>query len=585
MVAESDLDEDTVICSVEPFAFAVAPQWRSRCCGRCGTVAPDGAEFEVMCEACCAVRYCSHACQALHASEGGPGSSAHHLVCSVLGQLSAVIAYPEHQHWLALLVEVFANASPAAPPPRRGRVAFDDLQHHPFSELTDARAKEWSSSFVHFRELTSEHPWCPWRDDLASAPDDAHLYAHLSRIVSNAFGFSPRAAGASTPQPQPQQQCCAGVYPDASIFNHSRRPTCMTTTGAHRLLVATNQDVSRGAELTISYVDASMGVGDRRRHLWDTYNFACACERCEAEGGPAAAFEAAQKPAAPSTAAAVDDIDVAAEDDELPLFDMGLADGGGGGGGGGGGFSFGEALREACDASNLDSRGTVDAAAPEITWTHNSVSVCVAQQQTLADTAALVWVDSLALAQYVGGGGSGAPLGRTLELGCGTGALGIWLAKAGLASGVGLADRASRLPYVRANVVRNGLSPLCDGAGPAADAADAVRVHAVAYGDLVAARRLRGTYDTCVAAALVYDRSLHAPLIGTLAALRPARVILCNSAWSPDAMGDFIERLGAHFGCAHVHRLPADHGLGGGGYAVDVWECRAREDLGAPPLS
>jgi predicted nicotinamide N-methyase len=566
MVAESDLDDDTVICSVEPFAFAVAPQWRSRCCGRCGTVDPDGAEFEIMCEACCAVRYCSHACQALHASEGGPGSSCHHLVCSALAQLSSVIAYPEHQHWLTLLVEVFANAALPAPPPRKGRIAFDDLQHHPFSELADARAKQWSASFAHFRALAREHSWCPWRDDLASAPDDASLYARLSRIVSNAFGFSSHGDGSSTPQPQqPQQQCCAGVYPDASIFNHSCRPTCTTTTGAHRLLIATNQDVRRGAELTISYIDARMGVGERRRHLWDTYNFACACERCETEGGPAATFEAAQKPAAASTAAA--DVDEAAADAELPLFAVGLADGDS--------SSFGEALQEACDASNLDSRGTVDAAAPMITWTHNGVSVCVEQQQTLADTAALVWVDSLALARYLGGGG--VPLGRTLELGCGTGALGIWLAKAGLASCVGVADRPSRLPYARANVARNGLTPLRDGADNAADAADAMRVHALAYGDLVAARRLRGAYDTCVAAALVYDRALHAPLVETLAALRPPRLILCNSAWNPDAMGDFMELLGTHFGCTHVHRVPADHGLGGGGYAVDVWECAARD--------
>jgi hypothetical protein len=142
---------------------------------------------------------------------------------------------------------------------------------------------------------------------------------------------------------------------------------------------------------------------------------------------------------------------------------------------------------------------------------------------------------------------------------------------------VGVADRPSRLPYARANVARNGLTPLRDGADNAADAADAMRVHALAYGDLVAARRLRGAYDTCVAAALVYDRALHAPLVETLAALRPPRLILCNSAWNPDAMGDFMELLGTHFGCTHVHRVPADHGLGGGGYAVDVWECAARD--------
>ena len=103
-------------------------------------------------------------------------------------------------------------------------------------------------------------------------------------------------------------------------------------------------------------------------------------------------------------------------------------------------------------------------------------------------------------------------------------------------------------------------------------------MHAIEYGDRGAARRLRGAYDTCVAAALVYDRALHAPLVATLAELRPARLLLCNSAWSPSAMDDFIALLGVHFDAARVHRLPPDHGLGGGAYAVDVWECRPRAE-------
>jgi hypothetical protein len=87
---------------------------------------------------------------------------------------------------------------------------------------------------------------------------------------------------------------------------------------------------------------------------------------------------------------------------------------------------------------------------------------------------------------------------------------------------------------------------------------------------------MRGKFDTCLAAALVYDEALHAALISTLVGLRPERLILCNSAWSPAGMQKFHAIFATHFECNLAHTVPADHNLGGGGYAIHVWECVPR---------
>ena len=134
------------------------------------------------------------------------------------------------------------------------------------------------------------------------------------------------------------------------------------------------------------------------------------------------------------------------------------------------------ALRAACE--DVDSRGTVDASATTLSWSEGDVSVSVQQGGSFGDTASHVWVDSLALAHYLGTLSlSRGALGRTLDLSAGTGSLGCWVAKAGLSTGVGLADRRSQLPLLRANAKLNDCT---------------VEAHGLEYGDAKAALALRG---------------------------------------------------------------------------------------------
>ena len=580
MVANVDLDEESVVCSVEPHALAVDFRWRRRVCACCFTVKAE--ELVQKCDGCGSVFYCSTACAEQHATAGGPGTNAHHLICRTYAQLNTIPA--EHRIFLALLLEAYAaDAVAGASDAPIGAITFADLQHHSYDAEAE-RTHAWSKSFAHFRKLIETCEWCPWRDDQAKAPDDATLYADLSRITSNAFGTSSGSVGDGGDEDDKSNplQCCAGVYPAASIFNHSCAPNCQTTTGAHRLLVSTRSDVASGTELTISYIDTSLPVATRRKLLWQTYRFVCGCERCESEGGPAESYCAIRaRGGAPIDNPAAAGVDVSdahvpppptAQPADLLFNDVDDA--------------TGEALLAACDDANLDSRGTVDAAARIVSWSVGGVIVRVEQQPTLADTAALMWVDAVALAQYIYACAlPPGSLGKVVDLGCGTGGLGLWVANSACSTHVTLADRPSRLHYLRANAALNGHSAV----------GGAVSVRAVDFSSRDDARSLAGSVDTCLASALVYDASMHDALIATLVALEPRRLLLANSDWSPIMLAAFVDKLGEHFTCTHAHRVPADHNLGGGGYAVDIWECTPRHaptlyeaapsDTGAPPAT
>lgn len=81
------------------------------------------------------------------------------------------------------------------------------------------------------------------------------------------------------------------VFPRLALANHSCAPNCaveFTFAGSMFLLTQPQACVSAGDELTISYLDASLGTtaaeGDadraRRRRLLQPYGFVCSCAKC-----------------------------------------------------------------------------------------------------------------------------------------------------------------------------------------------------------------------------------------------------------------------------------------------------------------
>ena len=101
-----------------------------------------------------------------------------------------------------------------------------------------------------------------------------------------------------------------GLYPKASLFNHSCRPNCVVSFDGPVLVVRAIQPVKAGEELTIAYVELYAPREVRRQELREKKGFYCTCWRCETdtageiaivEGDPSCAghardaFEAALK--------------------------------------------------------------------------------------------------------------------------------------------------------------------------------------------------------------------------------------------------------------------------------------------------
>jgi hypothetical protein len=71
-----------------------------------------------------------------------------------------------------------------------------------------------------------------------------------------------------------------GVYPMASLLNHSCRPNCTYRFDGVQLQVVARQFIRSGEELTISYIDWIYGPTERASQLERQYFFKCQCPRC-----------------------------------------------------------------------------------------------------------------------------------------------------------------------------------------------------------------------------------------------------------------------------------------------------------------
>lgn len=209
---------------------------------------------------------------------------------------------------------------------------------------------------------------------------------------------------------------------------------------------------------------------------------------------------------------------------------------------------------------DLDSRGTLDAAAECIDWEFAGTSVSVKQQAgVLSDTAALVWMEPTIVCQWLATSyDEQGALGATIDVGAGTGFLGLWTMRHGLCTCMTISDRITRVPFIRENMSRNHLTP------PTTTALG------LNWGDVEAARELSGRFDTVLAVGLIYDPVLHEPLIATLFALASPLIILSFARRHEAREEAFLQRLRTCYSVELRHHV--EEPLRGN--AVLVYECR-----------
>ncbi|RMZ79938.1 hypothetical protein DV738_g2983, partial [Chaetothyriales sp. CBS 135597] len=128
----------------------------------------------------------------------------------------------------------------------------------------------------------------------AAVPEEAYIRASaercqelVSRASHNAFSIRPTNDG-----DQSGEFLGYGVWPEASFFNHSCRPTLRKARQGRCWSFWVDEEqgaVEAGQELTITYLggdEKELTAEERRKRLQDEWSFRCCCPRCVEEGGP-----------------------------------------------------------------------------------------------------------------------------------------------------------------------------------------------------------------------------------------------------------------------------------------------------------
>ena len=72
------------------------------------------------------------------------------------------------------------------------------------------------------------------------------------------------------------------IFPQFSLFNHSCMANCRysITSDNTRITVRAMRSISKGEELTISYIGVTLGNIIRKRSFKSNWKFVCCCKRC-----------------------------------------------------------------------------------------------------------------------------------------------------------------------------------------------------------------------------------------------------------------------------------------------------------------
>ena len=71
----------------------------------------------------------------------------------------------------------------------------------------------------------------------------------------------------------------AGLYPYASLINHSCSPTAVAVFTGREVSVRAIRPLAAGSEVTLSYIEVATPTSVRRRELKTTWFFECASSR------------------------------------------------------------------------------------------------------------------------------------------------------------------------------------------------------------------------------------------------------------------------------------------------------------------
>jgi len=72
-----------------------------------------------------------------------------------------------------------------------------------------------------------------------------------------------------------------GIYPEASIINHSCQPNAIVIFNKTELILKVIEPIAVGEEITLSYIELASSSKTRQNLLWNRYFFNCKCKSCQ----------------------------------------------------------------------------------------------------------------------------------------------------------------------------------------------------------------------------------------------------------------------------------------------------------------
>jgi len=206
---------------------------------------------------CAGVGYCSPACRQRH-------EAAHRVEHKVVRQASNIAAQSHADITLIkLAVRIIAMRSL-----NRGKREQFDKQVMNLMGHEERCPLEWVDSVTRAAKLIM--PLLP-KDARLSTRDFVGI---CSRINTNSHRMHYLIL--------PQCILGVGLFPLASLINHSCHPNCAFHNQGQTLYVRTLCDVKQGEELCYSYIDLYQSRSKRQAELLSSKFFECQCERCSA---------------------------------------------------------------------------------------------------------------------------------------------------------------------------------------------------------------------------------------------------------------------------------------------------------------
>ena len=293
VLAAQDLEAGTIVISEMPVGYALFKDSMDELCLACLNPLPDqlldgskeptirmmGASNRSKGFCCAGCRkqtfYCSKECQSLD-------SDRHALECETVKHLSGIAgAHSVDYGLLRLIVRFLANRITAR--------AKEDTQYLPHVDAytctldlvghQSSMGDKWLDSL-----RNAGTRWLETNKGIAQdlmTDSEGKLETSVEEIIQLACQINANSFVLYEPLATSQHEIGVSLLPMSALLNHSCAPNCVSLTDARgKSIVRTVEDVKKGQELCISYVDLYLPTSERRGKLLETKFFWCQCTRC-----------------------------------------------------------------------------------------------------------------------------------------------------------------------------------------------------------------------------------------------------------------------------------------------------------------